>query len=330
LLKLASAIIILAALSSLAGAQCPSGSFRTTVVTYYETMLPGNSTDSRCDYIHVNGKKYCHIRMRGVLHYPFYVTEAGRPPHQFPAIVYNHGSEHTFEATTKGCSIAEYFVPKGYIVFLPFRRGQGDPNNPDDKSTGTYIEDEVAACQPGDPCTHIDVFNKQTKEDVIGGFNWLKNRADVNDDAMAIMGISYGGRVTVLANDGSTYPNLGHKAAVAFSPAAESWGSASNPTPVQTVLITAAAHAKEPAFYLQAKWDYDTRPTIDLAYAHAYGGADDKHGKRFMASIYEYPKPDIDPSTGELDYQSVHAGFARDAALWGPAVLDFLKRNGVE
>lgn len=330
-LKIVIAIVTLAAVPVLAGAQCPGASFRTTVVTYYEATLPGNVNDSRCAYTNFGGTKTCHIRLRGVLHYPYYVNEPGKPPHKFPAIVYNHGSEETFEATTKGCSIAEYFVPKGYVMFWPFRRGQGDANNLDNKSTGRYIEDEVAYCQ-GDPtcASKVAVFEKQTREDVIGGFNWLKNRPDVNADAMAIMGVSYGGRVTVFANDSSLYPNLGHKAVVAFSPAAESWESASNATPIQTALLQAAANAKEPAFYLQAKWDYDTRPTIDLAYAHAYGGGDDKHGNRFMAAIYEYSKPGLVPNTDELDYQSVHAGFAKDPSRWGPAVLDFLKRNGVE
>ena len=74
----------------------------------------------------------------------------------------------------------------------------------------------------------------------------------------------------------------------------------------------------------------DTRPTSDLAYAHAYGAADEKHGNRFMASIYGYPKPDVDPATGQLDYQSVHAGFAKDPDRWGTAVLDFIRRNGVQ
>ncbi|MDQ3010029.1 MAG: hypothetical protein M3X11_04925 [Acidobacteriota bacterium] len=317
------------AMPSQALAQCPGASFRTAVVTYYEAILPASSTDSRCDYKQINGKKVCHIRMRGVLHYPFYVNQNGQPPHQFPALVLNHGSEETFAAQTKGCAIAEYFVPKGYIVFLPFRRGHGDGNDPADRSTGRYVEDEVAACPPSEPsCSRVEVLRTQAKEDVAAGFNWLKNRADVKDDAMAIMGSSYGGRVTVFAND-SQY-SLGHKAVVAFSPAAQIWDTATNQTPIQTALIEAVKQAKEPAFYLQARWDYDTRPTIDLAYAHAYGGSDDQHGRRFMASIFEYPKPDIDPSTGELDFQSVHVGFARDTARWGPTVLDFLKRNGVE
>jgi hypothetical protein len=151
----------------------------------------------------------------------------------------------------------------------------------------------------------------------------------VKDGAIVVMGSSYGGRVTVLFNR----IDHGQQAAVVFSPAAQAWGDASNPTEIQTALLAAAADAQTPAFYLQAKWDFDTRPTIDLAYAHHYGGNDPQHGKRFMASIYEYPKPpdlNPDPDVEELDYDSVHKGFASDTARWGTAVLDFIKRYGVE
>jgi hypothetical protein len=56
----------------------------------------------------------------------------------------------------------------------------------------------------------------------------------------------------------------------------------------------------------------------------------DKHGQRFMASIFDSPKPDIDPEIGELDYQSVHQRFIREPSRRVPAVLEFLRENGVK
>jgi alpha-beta hydrolase superfamily lysophospholipase len=249
-------------------------------------------------------------------------------------VVWNHGSEHFFTALTKGCALANFLVPQGYIVFVPFRRGQGEdsagPDPDPGKSTGTYIEDEVASCPPGDTsCTRTQLLTEQADQEVTDAYNYLKGRADVKDDAIAVMGSSYGGRVTVLFNR----IDHGQQAVVPFSPAAQAWGDPGSPSEIQTALMNAAADAKSPAFYLQAKWDYDTRPTIDLAYAHHYGGSDPKHGQRFMAAIYEYPKPpdlNPDPNVEELDYDSVHRGFASDTARWGTAVLDFLKRSGVE
>ena len=96
-------------------------------------------------------------------------------------------------------------------------------------------------------------------------------------------------------------------------------------------LLIAARDAQHPAFYLQAKWDYDTRATIDLAYAHAYGSDDPTHGNKFMASIFPYPKPGPDPNDpSQPNYQSVHVGFIGKPERWGCSVLAFLKTYGVE
>ena len=262
----------------------------------------------------------------------------------------NHGSGAEFEAYNKHCEIANYFVPEGYMVFVPFRRGQGDNDAPfGDKSTGIYIEDMLDDFSSANPtynhptncttrgCYKAEIFKQQAFWEVFQAAIYLQKRSDIKRDengfALAIMGNSYGGAVTAFAN---AY-FLGQRAAVVFSPGTQQWedatclpGDQTCGGEVQKALLSAARNAKYPAFYLQAKWDYDTRPTIDLAYAHAYGGSDEKHGDRFMASIFPYPKPDIDPDTGELDYQSVHAGFFKEPSRWGPAVLEFLRQYDVK
>jgi dienelactone hydrolase len=334
-----------------------SDSVNSEKLTYFELADQplGQINDARCSVVtYSDGQKKCRIRMRGIL----YTQKPGKYKSvnslfpKYPAIIYNHGSEETFEADRKGCAIANYFVPKGYIVFVPFRRGQGDPdapspNDPDpakisDKSTGRYIDESFAHFKAGAldsfdtptnctnaGCYHMQLMKLQTDQDVVDAFNFLKKRTDIKsfvengrtEYAIAIAGSSYGGRVTVLANR----LDLGHRAAVAFSPAAQAWGGE-----VKSQLIDAAKDAKTPVFYLQAKWDFDTHPTVDLAFATAYGGNDPSHGKLFMASIFDYPKPPVDPTTGELNFESVHTGFAGNPDLWGTAVLDFLQRNGVK
>jgi len=244
-------------------------------------------------------------------------------------------------------------VPKGYIVFVPFRRGQGDHAN-DARSTGIYIEDmltdfenrreahDTTCADRG--CYKAQLLKAQADEDLVRAFNWLTARGNVKTDRageplLAFLGSSYGGAVTVLVNRLS----LGHKAAVPIAPAAQNWGSvnfayaatkwrdAGGFTALQEELLKAAQSAKAPAFYIQAKWDFDTRATIDLAYAHAYGGNDPEHGKHFMASIFPYDKPGPDPNDPtQLDYDSVHKAFASRTDLWGTAVLDFFKRCGVK
>jgi len=56
----------------------------------------------------------------------------------FPAIVWNHGSEKSPGTTVQFDSVAGVFVPAGYVVFAPMRRGHGF-------SEGNYIADSTAA-----------------------------------------------------------------------------------------------------------------------------------------------------------------------------------------
>lgn len=345
---------------AIAGCVADPDVYRSSVRTYYSLEYPAVlSFDSRCNYItNSDGRTTCHIRLRGTLYLPpasAYQRPPGQPAATFPALVINHGSENPFEASDKFCTHAEYFVPKGYIVFAPFRRGQGDGNEPNDKSSGVYIEELLTDKFSGNPvyfhdtqctnksCYKAELLKEQADEEVAAAIEYLKNRADVKIDPddpqkrnIGIMGISYGGAVTVFANRHS----LGQRAAVTFSPGAQQWatqlcgpnqqGCGSD---FQNSLISAARNADRPAYYLQARWDYDTRATIDLAYAHAYGSADPKHSRGWMASIfpYKYPCADDDPrSCTDEDYQEMHAGFFGDTAVWGPSVRNFLRRNGVK
>lgn len=60
----------------------------------------------------------------------FVFKPAGKGP--FPTIIWNHGSEPNPGAGTQFDSVAAVFVPHGYVVFAPTRRGHGE-------STGDYI-----------------------------------------------------------------------------------------------------------------------------------------------------------------------------------------------
>lgn len=323
--------------------------YLTSIVTYYQDDLIYNPdlTDSRCTRV-VNsvGRVVCRVRLRGTVYSPRNATSTTK----FPALVVNHGSEETFEAFNKFCQIANYFVPKGYIVFVPFRRGHGDNDGPQDKSNGIYIETLLDDLESPNPtynhptfcttrgCYKAEILEQQAEFEIPKALAYLKNRPDIKREAdgeypIAIMGNSYGGAVTALSNKDL----LGQKAAVVFSPGAQNWAVAvcapDDPTcgsPLQRSLLSAAKNARKPAFYLQAKWDYDTRPTIDMAYAHAYGSSDPTHGNRFMASIFPYPNPCPGRPCTDDDYQSVHAGFFGEPNRWGTEVLEFIRQYGVK
>jgi hypothetical protein len=119
---------------------------------------------------------------------------------------------------------------------------------------------------------------------------------------------------------------LGQKAVVSFAAGSQSWGHQDH---IKVLLIAAAAKAQEPAFYLQAKWDVDTRPTVELSSATALSASDPRHGKRFQAAIYDYPLPANDPETGEADYDAARVGFSRLRPLgqWRCSTSSALRRE---
>jgi dienelactone hydrolase len=325
--------------------------YRVSIETYYQVEYPAVlSFDSRCNYVTTATGTNCVIKLRGALYRPATAYRG----QTFPAIIMNHGSGALFQAATMFCEIANYFVPRGYIVFVPFRRGQGGYDLVN-RSTGIYLEDMVSdwlsavphyfhdtQCSAGDArCYRAQLLKEQADEDVVAAISYMKARNDVKNDperptndpekySLGIMGNSLGGAVTVFANR----QNNGQRAAIAVSPGAQGISDATCPpndtvcpTPLQAALREAAAAAKQPAYYMQAKWDYDTRPTIDLAYAHAYGSTDPKHSKGWAAAIFPYRNPCTDNG---CDYQEIHEGFIRDPDVWGPSVRNFLRRNGVK
>lgn len=337
-----------------------------TVVTYYsEPDKSIFSSDPRCSIVRQTAYPWatvCRVQLKGTLYRSSLVQPAGGGP----AIVYNHGSEHSFDAETKACQVADYFLPLGYNVFVPFRRGQGEipdaclgPEPPDgscdkqdsartstlscplgpNESTGMYISQAVDAYTPTPSCSRgcyfTQLLDAQTA-DVIEAVKWMKARSDTADDKIVIMGNSYGGMMTVLTNSKSgSGPGggIGQKAAVAFSPGAISWSSddGSPNTTLQPFLRAAAAAAKTTTYYLQGQFDYDTRAGIEQALYQSGDPVGNMHSAPFALQIFQVDTPPDDLcNPGQLDWQQVHSGFARDTAKWGPSVIDFLSRNGVK
>ena len=57
-------------------------------------------------------------------------------PGPFPGLVWNHGSEKNPGSLRQFDTVAAIFVPAGYVVFAPVRRGHGD-------SEGPYVMDQL-------------------------------------------------------------------------------------------------------------------------------------------------------------------------------------------
>ena len=219
-------------------------------------------------------------------------------PGPFPGLVWNHGSEKDPDAGPQFDAVAAIFVPAGYAVFAPVRRGHGN-------SEGPYIEQELHR-QRGAERNRLQVrfLEGAQLDDQLAGLAFFKGLPYVDPNRLVVAGCSYGGIQTLLAAE----RGAGYKAAVALSPAGLSW--AGNP-PLQDRLILATQRIEIPVFLLQPPQDASLEPTRVL------GREFQRLGKPYRAKIY--------PSDIREDLQThCFGGIARGGRVWAADVLDFL------
>src|SRR5262245_6638923 len=229
------------------------------------------------------------LELRGFLFKP-----DGNGP--FPAVLYNHGSEK--HPGTKS-EIGDFFAGRGYVVFVPHRRGQG-------RSPGNYIMDELATADRGMRGQRLVELHERQLEDVVAALNYLKGVAYVDARNISVAGCSFGGSQTVLAAE----KELGLRAAVPFAPAAQTWAGSLE---IRGRLLSAAGKATVPVFLIQAENDYDLAPSRELAKAL------EQSGRKYKSTIY--PAYGSTPADG-------HGGFCfRGVNVWCADVLSFLEAN---
>jgi dipeptidyl aminopeptidase/acylaminoacyl peptidase len=147
------------------------------------------------------------LTLSGILYKP-----QGRGP--FPALIWNHGSEKAPGAGPEFDSLASIFVPAGYVVFAPIRRGHG-------YSKGRYIGDVIDQTEAtkGLEAAHrlvVHLLETEQLDDQLAGLAYVRQLAFVDPSRLAVAGCSYGGIQTLLGAE----KNVGYKAAISISPAA--------------------------------------------------------------------------------------------------------------
>jgi len=199
----------------------------------------------------------------------FIFKPAGTGP--FPTIVWNHGSEHNPGAGPQFDSVASVFVPHGYVVFAPTRRGHGE-------STGSYISDVVSRTRAtqGDTAafrlmTHL--LETEQLDDQMAGLAYAKRLPFVDTARMGVAGCSFGGIQTLLAAE----RGLGFRAAMPISPAALNWDI--NP-PLRARVLQAVSHINMPVLLLQPPRDASLGPSRDLGAEFA------KQHKQYRGIVY--------------------------------------------
>jgi len=214
----------------------------------------------------------------------------------FPALLWNHGSEK-LPGSIDG--VAPYFVNKGYVFFVPHRRGQG-------RSPGPYIMDELnmaGSRLSGERGRREIELHETHLEDQVAALQYLQALPYVDKNRVAVMGFSFGGIQTMLAVERGP----GYRVAVNCSGAAESWKGSSS---LRSRLTTAASKATMPVFFLQAENDHDLTPNRVLSEEVR------KAGKPVEAKIY--PPFGSGPREG-------HSFCVRGTETWFPDVLRFIE-----
>jgi len=183
----------------------------------------------------------------------FLFKPAGQGP--FPTLLWNHGSEPFPGTSAQFDSIAAVFVPRGYAVFTPTRRGH-------DASEGTHIRQpvEAARAKGGDDAannlmTHL--LETEQLDDQRAALAYMKRLPWVDTTQMVVAGCSFGGIQTLLMAEGGA----GFRAALPISPAAQNWDR--NP-PLRERLLRGIADIHMPVLLLQPPHDASLGPSRDL------------------------------------------------------------------
>lgn len=219
----------------------------------------------------------------------------------FPALIWNHGSEPNPSGGPQFDSVAAIFVPAGYAVLAPLRRGHG-------ASEGDYIQDRIEAMFRGSGADAAERLMVQLMEgeqlsDQLAGLAYAKTLPFVDTTRLVVAGCSYGGIQTLLAAE----RGAGFKAAMAISPAALSWRGH---LVLQERLLEAVRRIDIPVLLIQPPKDASLEP------ARVLGGEAKRRGKTsFTTKVY--------PATMPENQQGHCFGGAKGMHNWANDALGF-------
>lgn len=220
----------------------------------------------------------------------------------FPAVVWNHGSEFAPGRRQHLDAAAKVFLPAGYVLFMPVRRGH-------EGSEGAYIVDEIRRARETegpDAANRLVVSKLETEQldDQLAGLEFLRSLPFVDASRVVVVGGSYGGIQSLLGAE----RGAGYRAAVAISPAAMSWEG--NPL-LRTRLLQAVRKIEIPVMILQPPKDDSLEPCRVL------GAEFERLGKPFSGKIY--------PPEGLSEDEQEHCFGGKGARVWADDALTFLE-----
>ena len=225
-------------------------------------------------------------------------------PGPWPALVWNHGSEENPAVGRQFDTVASYFVPAGYAVFAPVRRGHGE-------SEGKYIVERVKRTfklqgrEEGLRQT-VRLLDSEQFADQLAGLAFLKGLTSIDAERIVVAGCSYGGIQALLGAESGA----GYQAAISISPAALSWDQNIY---LQIRLTEAVRRIHIPVLLIQPAKDASLAPSRVL-------GAEARRA-RTPLTIKVYP------AAGPAEEQSHCFGGAGGMHVWADDAKAFLRAN---
>ena len=209
----------------------------------------------------------------------------------FPAVVINHGSER-LPGDKRGQ--ASFYVPHGFVVFVPHRRGQGQSAD-----VAEYVVNHAA-----DHARLVAELATTQTDDVMSAVEYVRSLPYVDRTRVAVAGCSFGGIMSLFAAERGT----GIQAVVDFAGGAMSWAQAPE---LQARMKQAARAAQVPVFFVQAENDFDTTPSLVLSEEMRRAGK--------PVRVHVFPPNGVTHEEGH--------GFCAggEHPAWGDEVLEFLK-----
>ena len=182
----------------------------------------------------------------------------GRGP--FPAILFNHGSGRSREQLERlgpyerqADALGPVFASHGYLFLYLFRRGAGLSA---DQGTNSFdlMNGELAANGlDARNALQLQLLENRELSDSLSGLAFLRALPEVNSRAVAAIGHSFGGSLTLLLAERE--PTL--RAIVVFSGAGYSWDRSPK---LRARLLAAVARIAAPVFFIHAANDYSVAP----------------------------------------------------------------------
>jgi carboxymethylenebutenolidase len=211
----------------------------------------------------------------------------------WPALIWNHGSEQDPGAGPQFDTVASVFVPAGYVVFAPERRGHGE-------SPGDYVVARLrfAFRQQGRGEGNrlmVRLMETEQLDDQLAALKYVQRLPFVDRERIVVAGCSYGGIQALLGAES----RMGYRAALSISPAAQSWDQNDW---LKSRLIEAVGRTDIPVLLIQPAKDASLAPGRVLGMEAA------RRGKPLTVKVY--------PAAGTTEEQSHCFGGARGMHVW--------------